>query len=215
MTIIVYRQGMDSKDEWHDKESGQVYQRICAGIGWPSERPGFIAVVGEQKGYRTPSQIYLIAEHEEDTAGELLRKCVEFKSRYGVQAFYGLTSDMSNMHLLSSINKELREQFKPNLLINPAPFAETESISYHINLLLQKLSVNSKTLYLTDNSKLPSYLHEIQSSDVHLAKARDFPAVASLGYVVSALETYPFIDEAKAQKEDEERNFYDPLRPDD
>lgn len=211
MQKIIYKQSRDLKDEYHHKETNRVYQRIFGGIAWPGERPGFVVVVGEVKDYKPPYHAYVIAEFEGELVSELIRRCLELKSECQVSAFYGLIKDESNMHFLSLLNRQASQQHKPTLLIEPAPSSENALINYHINILLSRLSKNNKTLHLSPSSKLPGYLQELQATDLHQAKAKDYPAVAALGFVVSALTVFVPNLNPKPYLIDEERNQFDPL----
>ncbi len=205
---------------YYDDTTDKMFQRIIAGVSWPGERPGFIAVIGEEVAEQPPygehgrkqPDVYLIAECEEESTGELIKRCLELKQKCKVSTFYGYSKYDQNMHFLALLNKRGREENRKQLSIQTAPFSDDDFISYHINVLLERLSVNNKSLHLTENSKLPGYLQELQGGDVHNAKAKDFPAVAALGFAVSALTVYEYKqNNPMALNNDEQNNIYDPF----
>lgn len=199
------------KDEYIHKKSGRRFCHIVAGIGWAGARPGFVVVLGLETNYKLSLHAYLLGEREADSTWELLRSCTELKTDCHVQTFYSNTTDKQNVHILSAFNKKTQEQHKSSLLIEAAPFSQ-DGISYHINLLLHRLDAGNKTLHfsLLPESKLPSYLQEIQSGDVHDAKAKDHPAIAALGFAVSALTDLELLED-NAYEKDELNNRWDPF----
>lgn len=165
--------------------------RIFGGIAWPGidNNPGFAVVVGEDRLPEVGGRIYhchLLAEIEDNDTGQLLRKCAELKARLEVEDFYG-RYDKSNMNFLDFWNRDARDRRIPEFYIYSAIASEDGKIGYHLNILKDRLRPERKTLHLSEQSRLPGYLGKLPISGTATLTDSQYPAVAALGYAVSAL----------------------------
>jgi hypothetical protein len=172
-----------------DFDRNCLYHRIVGGLAFPSHKPGNLVTIAEDL-HEDPAykkrHLHLLAEYEHFDLTKLLRKATEFVGSIDFLNFYGqLTKD--NQRFLTLFNSESRKNHHPGIYLSSAPYTDDDSISFHVNLLRSILTPNSKLLHLGESSKIPSYLQEIQNEDVTSATNSNYPAVAALGYAVSAL----------------------------
>jgi hypothetical protein len=171
-------------------------ERVCQGLAWPSEKPGFVVVLGEaldkdEKGIR---HLYFLEEGQTNDTGQLIRRCLEFKKKFTVSETYGRLHG-PNMRFVELWNRDAGKKGVPTLYISEAPYVSEGTgpevahgfIEYHLNIVKDRLNFQSKTLHLL-GSRLPYHLMEIQEP----AKAKDteHPAAAALCYVVSAMTVW-------------------------
>lgn len=156
-----------------------VYGRIWAGLAWPSAKNGGVVVVAEDK---VGDIIFkrILAECEAGDEVELLKLAHELKTEFKIQRFYGRESK-EHAEYLDYHNKG-------NIRIEEAP-GNSELIFYHIKAILEITSAKRKELHFFDGSELRTYL-SVLPDDVSHIKNSDFPLVAALGYVVTALDRY-------------------------
>ncbi len=199
------------KHEGNEIEIG----RIVGGIGWPGEKPGFAVVVGEDLYPPVGSRVYhcyLLAEVEEQDTGQLMGRCTELAGYYktlGSEAldFYGRYHE-SNIHFLNLWNADARKRGMSEFCLYQAPFSDNGLIGYHINILLDRLRPERKTLHLSlKDSKLAGYLQEIPPNEISSATDVQYPAVTALGYVVSFLTIHePYSGEEEEYQTPQGRN---------
>jgi len=186
------------RHEWkrHD------FRRIFGGLAWPGERPGYAVVVGESRFPAVGTKnyhCYLIAEVEEQNLQSLISWCAELAGIYSVQNFYG-RQHTPCIQYLNVRNSTAREKGLPAFHISYAPYSEEESIEYQLNILMERLSNEYQTLHLHRESKLPGYLTEVPANRISNATESQFPAVAALGYAVSALTIYKPVTKSNRKK---------------
>jgi len=187
------------------RDSQRVYQRVVAGIGWPDAKPGAVCVVGEESGFRPPYQLYLLAEAEEHDAGKFFKICLDLQGKFKISGFYSRLDEV-NCEYLNMSNKQRRESRLSTLFVSSAPFSDTGSLQYHLNIVKDKLRIEQKTLHLGE-SRVAGLLAEIQTGELAEIKDSTNPLVTALCYAVSALtvwEYHPDIGEVDS-------DGYDPL----
>ena len=185
--------GGDGFNFYHESEN-RLYQRIAAGFVPPAERPGAVIVLGEESTWRPPAIVHWLAESREQTLDMLIERALDLQREYKIQDFYGRTSDKGFMNFLSLRNRGAREKRMAEFQINSAPNSNADDISYHINILRNRLSPNNKTLHLGKSKFLPAALKELALDKIATATEREFPVVAALGYAVSALTEWEYIE---------------------
>jgi len=191
---------------FHCEERDLYFQRIVGGICWPGERSGFVCVVGEESYFRPPYQLHLLAEAEEQDTAELIRQCRELQAKWKVQDFYARL-DETTLRYLELTNQQARTHHGKPFQVLAAPFSDG-SIGYHVQVLKDRLQPAQKSLHLGNESKLPSAVLELPVTEVSSAKDTDFPAVAALGYAVSALVVWPPLDEDRPERTDDEYEIF-------
>jgi len=168
----------------------RLYQRVLAGIGWPSAKPGAVCVVGEETGFKAPYQHYLLAEREEADPGEFFKVCVDLEGKFKISGFYSRLDEPS-LEYLSQWNRERRESHLSTLHVSAAPFSDTGSLQYHLSLAKDKLRVHQKTLHLGE-SRVSGLLAEIQTGELVDIKDAEQPLIAALCYAAAALVTWEY-----------------------
>jgi hypothetical protein len=191
---------------FHCEDRDIFFQRIVGGIAWPGERPGFICIVGEESYFRPPYQLHLLAEAEEQDTSELIRQCRELQAKWRVQDFYARLDETILRYLELTNQQAITHHGKPFQVL-AAPFSDG-SIAYHVQLLKDRLKPGQKSLQLGSESKLPSAVLELPVDQVFKAIDEQYPAVAALGYAVSALVVWPPLDEDRADTTDDEYDLF-------
>jgi hypothetical protein len=182
---------------FEDTETGKLYSRIFGGFAWPSEKPGFATVVAEEM-IAHPSQIgktqrlYVLDEYETFEPPRLIEQCTQLQQEYLIQAFYGRTTVPQQMELLTRWNRARRDEHLSELNISSAPHSDDGKIFFHVNLLRMRLDPSTMNLFGIAEKRLSSSLESFQNEDLYKATEVEFPAVASLGYAVAALDSNPF-----------------------
>jgi hypothetical protein len=192
---------------FHCEERGLFFQRIAGGIAWPSERPGFVCVVGEESFFRPPFQLHLLAEAEEQDTSELIRQCRALQAKWRVQDFYARLDETILRYLELTNQQAITHHGKPFQVL-AAPYSDDGSIGYHVQLLKDRLQPAQKSLHLGSESKLPSAVLELPVDQVFKAIDEQYPALAALGYAVSALVVWPPLDEDRPERTDDEYEIF-------
>jgi hypothetical protein len=173
------------------RDTERAYQRVVAGIGWPSAKPGAICIVGEEASYRAPN-LYLLDEVEESDPGEFFRVCLDLEGKFKVSGFYSRLDEV-NLEYLSMWNKQRRESRLSTLSISGAPFSDDGRLQYHLSIAKDKLRVEQKSLHLGE-ARVAGLLTEILTSELADIKDVDNPLIAALAYAVAALVTWKYVE---------------------
>lgn len=194
MSTVIYTKTPLSDELYFHHVGMDVYLgRVVAGIGWPSEKPGGVVVVGEELSLhpRGKHKMYLLAEAEEADTGNLLARCLEFQSDLKVQFFYGAL-DLSTQAFLLHFNRKARKDRKPDLFVSQTPYFQENVIAYHLNVLKDQLRSDNKMLLLNENSCLPGLLGELPIAIASVTD-KDYPLLTALAFAVTALVSMPFV----------------------
>jgi hypothetical protein len=188
MSIVRY----EVKDQFGRKAD---FGRIVCGIGWPAEQPGYAVFIGEEKFPAVGTRVYhahLLTELVDVLdAAELIRKCARLAAEYGVQVVSG-RRHQPMIQLLNVLNAGAHDRHMPELRVVGEPHSENGGlIEFHLNLIRDRLSPNSKTLHGVEGTRLAAHLAECSVDKVHTATDLEYPAIAALGYAVEELALYP------------------------
>ncbi len=169
---------------FHDRRLS--FHRIWGGFAWPGDKPGFAVIVGEtlEKGPGGYGR-HVLAEVESFHANELVAGAIKLKEESGANNFWG-RNDEADTAYLTMYNKRSYESGLPYFDVLSANGPEDDSIVYQVNVLRDCLEPKKKSLFMFAESVLPGYLLELPQN-VHQLTNVQYPAVAALGYVVSAL----------------------------
>ncbi len=192
------------------RDTERAYQRVVAGIGWPSAKPGAICIVGEEASYRAPN-LYLLDEVEESDPGEFFRVCLDLEGKFKVSGFYSRLDEV-NLEYLSMWNKQRRESRLSTLSISGAPFSDDGRLQYHLSIVKDKLRVEQKSLHLGE-ARVAGLLTEIQTSELADIKDVDNPLIAALAYAVAALVTWKYVEPVPEPDSDDYNPLTYGLRP--
>jgi len=149
-------------------------QRIIGGICWPGSKPGFACVLGEVMSHRPPYEYHLLGEVEALTLDSLLQGCLSLQGETFVQEFRGPEGNQEFLNFW--LKKQRASKIRP-----PYFFSEKENFPFQISLLRDALNTKNKSLFLSPESKLPSYLLTLPN-DLSSLKAEYYPAVTALGH---------------------------------
>lgn len=179
--------------KWSEREID--LGRIIGGFSPPGEQAGFLTVVAEEYAWRPrpdgqPIHAHLIAEYTNQDLSRLIQRATEFMTKYCVADFYGNTRNESLLQYIVNFNQRARAlRSKPFRLLE-APFVEGP-LSYHLQILRDRLSPTEKSLHLSRESNLPSILLEFPSDDILKVNETKSPALAALSYAVATLTVRP------------------------
>lgn len=155
------------------------YSEICAGFVWPGEKPGGVVVVGVDD-IMDKKFLRILAEGQTGSAVELLKIAGELKRDFKIQHFYSREN---------KTNAEYIEYHNPdNIRLEEAP-GNTDLIAYHVDEVKRKILKRNKMLFFFKGSLSSRQLVEIPD-DISKTKNKEFPLVAALGYVVTAMERF-------------------------
>ncbi|MFC1888953.1 hypothetical protein ACFL4G_04270 [Thermodesulfobacteriota bacterium] len=179
---------------YQDKEANAEYRRIIGGLAWPGVKPGFAVVVGEDLEEDTELKVHhmrVLAEAEEFDIGDLFSRCLTLRGEWKVGRWYGDPYNRPLMEIFRQLNKPLFERKEPRLYPVQAPHVDDpKSFEFCIQMIKKHLHPSRKALHFGE-SRIKSYLAEFPMEEFTSAGASDYPAIAALGYAVSALSIYP------------------------
>jgi hypothetical protein len=194
VNFIEKKIGLDSKVYLFDPKTGKEYgeRRIIGGLAWPHiEKPGFAVVVAEERFLDMDldaRHIRVLAEVEAAGAADLnrlFRRCLEFQERcLGAVRWFGDTGNLPMMDFLRRFNDEQGEN-KLSLFAGKY-IDDPNGLRAYIGAITELTEPNRKILHFGETAKLPAYLTQFQKEDV-TRSAREFPAIAALGYAVTDL----------------------------
>ena len=174
------------------KTADRFYTRICAGICWPADQPGFAVVIAEEcVTPNLPARQHWLAEAEASTHNDLIRKCVELQSEYCVETWLAIEDPVAD-ELLTIFNQRAFEDRTPSLRVGSPSNVDTRGrIAVQLNVLREALDPRRKSLSLGRESKLPGLLQQLPTlvSDV---RDTDYPGPAALAYAVAELVNQPY-----------------------
>ncbi len=177
-----------------EEKTGNKFQRIVGGFAWPSAvKPGFAVVVGED---REEDELFkkrhyrVLAESENQSPSELIKRCAELSSLYKVYPWYGDTQNRAMMKFFYD------GHYRPHLIGAPL-LDDPNSFESYLLRIREHTKANQKTLHFGQGSRLPTLLMEISPQNISKAAttrtaAQEFPGVAALGYSVTALDLYKY-----------------------
>ncbi len=201
---------LDGHTFYRDTE-GNKFSRVLAGLAWPTSKPGFIIVTGEDY-HEDPDlkvrHLRALAEAEESDTEKLLNKVLDLRERYCVERVMGDLSNESMAELLYDFNKHL-DGASP-LTLYDASFPD--DLYYNVSLIMGVTRFNRKTLHIDQCNTLRGHLSSITLEDAQQGRAGEHPAVMAIGSVVSYVNTHPrdpVKDRIKQIPREDER--YDPL----
>jgi len=114
--IIDKRASDEPETYFVDELTGHEYRRIIGGFGWPSWKPGFVVVIGEDKKIDEVLGKHhhrIMKEIEVQNASDLIRRAYEAGKKYKVEIFYGDVFKRPMMEFLSGSGDKFRLDAAP------------------------------------------------------------------------------------------------------
>lgn len=193
----VYRE-LNAEIFYQDRDTGARYRRLTGGIAWPGTKPGFAVILAEDRKHDldvNAHHVRLLAETEEVSIERLLDWCArhELNSPEVYWTWHGNVTNKPAMQWVYRLNDKYHSQGRQQCFaMVPAPYTDNpRGFEFFVNILRERLERWRKTLHLGEKSKLPGYLLELSSEEIMKATSEDYPAIAALGYAVSALTIWP------------------------
>ena len=176
-------------------------QTVC-GLGWPSEKPGALVVVGEELAahpYR-PGLHVLLAEERQDIT-ELLRLHLEAKHNLKFEETFTDRSNGPAMRFLAQFNHFEQGKSGKQISVRNAPFFDEDgSIFSQLATVKLLIATGDKRLHFSDHPRIAAALGEVEAEKLHALKSGDAQLLAALGYAVAYLQGYPFQVELPKKK---------------
>jgi hypothetical protein len=182
---IKARGGSDIK-KLVDTDTGKVFRRIIAGLGWPyAERPGFVVALGEdfEQDYslpHSPRHYRVLAEHETSDLEELQRACHKLRDDFRLNVILGNPENP-----VYEVWRRNREDAPMVNIVLPADFEKID-----LNLVAQLVRRNTegrKTLHFGE-SKLPAYLTRFVAERMKNETLEQFPPMMAFGFTLAEME---------------------------
>lgn len=178
---------------YEEQDTGRVYRRITAGMGWPyMERPGFIVVIGEENErdhslIGSPRHLRVLDEAESHDLEVLYRSAGKFADDYGVDAIRCDCKDPSQLMW----RKIPRADEVPVRTLS-TPYWEKLSLRF-VAQAIQKHTKLQKSLHFGEKSKLPGCLDEISTEQIEELQLTRYPAITALAIALAELELGSYI----------------------
>jgi len=178
-----------------DEEREIYYSRIVGGLVWPSENPGAVVAVGQADVWRPPRPVYVL-EFEENTIGDLIRRCSYLASQFHVADFYG-KPDQTCLRYIDQYNSEARQKRMKMFNFQSAPSIDLP-MDFHFNILRDRLTPGKKSIHFPEGSQLKGQLLAVPENQL-IEKDTHYPLVSALAYCVAALVESESIGEGRRQ----------------
>ena len=181
-----------------NRKTKDRFSRILGGLAWPGKNPGFAIVVGESYEIDKTLQkrhYHILAEYESQSVGDLIRRCAEFRVNLCASPFYGDDEKRWAMDIL--------RKSRIGLYITAAPYHDDPTAFEGYLLTIRELTHPvKKRLHFGSKSHLPALLAALSANDI-VATAKvafeQHPAIAALGYAVTALEFFAYSPNEQAE----------------
>lgn len=179
---------------WLNPETGAEYARVAAGVQFPGKKPGFACVLGETEirdSAGLSRYYHLLAEIEEAGLQTFIERVYELTQIFSIVDVYGDPNDRTAQEFLYAFNRELQERRQRGFYLSRPPLLGEKGQFEHLcQVIFKHVRAGKKTLHFGPASKLPAYLLEFGQEQIRSGKPDDFPAIAALGYVLTALDTW-------------------------
>jgi hypothetical protein len=181
---------IDQSYHYQDTDDNK-FSRVLAGFAWPTSKPGFVVVAGEDY-YASDEQsnvryLRVLVEFETSDLERLFRRCLDLRERFQVERIIGDMDNEPMMELLYNFNRSLDGGRR--LTISDCAFCD--DLAYHIQLIKAVTRFNDKSLHIGSCNALRGHLSSITLEDASLGSARDYPAVMALGYLTAYVKNHP------------------------
>lgn len=184
-------------------DGGEVQiTRVIAGLAWPGERPGFLAVIGEgkQKGM-SDSLCFLLHEYEDMDSKQLIKKTTDARVRYGIDTVYAREDPYLQVY-----NQEASRRGQSLLYVSEPPNIESAGhmgahIHFHLKTVKARLEPGQKSLSIPRTSRLPGYLTEVSARGIVNATDVTNPAAGAIAYSISAVDVWRYDPAEQAEVE--------------
>ena len=163
--------------EFTHTELKKQCRAVYGGVAWPGKRPGFVVILAiicpqDSKDW----EIYLLDEYESFNMRELIQQCGLMDTKYEPDMWVGDTTNDSAEEFMYEMRDDSDFYLSETDLTEMEPF-----YPYVLGKLKELLNPKHRRLFLK-NSKLLSYLGEIEPEEVAKLERGDFPALEALIY---------------------------------
>jgi hypothetical protein len=191
---------------------------IWGAVAWPGKRPGCAVVLGmDRKEHLGNHDIYLLDEFESFDLRKLVRQCGALDLKYSPDRWIGQWDNDAASGFISEMNREYAQRnecrsavHRRKFSLRPTAIVEMEHIYPFILPQIKALvDPNRRRLFLGE-SKVATYLGDIEESEIAEMALGEFPTVEALAFGV--IEMRAWVErENRAQYIPPRRQDYSPL----
>ena len=176
----------------------EEYLCLAGGFAWPGLKPGYAVVVAVQQTEDEGAPLFkTIAEVEEYDVETLLQKTWELYLMYGVNcitipwSWYG-DPETGLSPFMDRFTRKLLDtgEERPFFLVPPPQYREPDAFGAYCRTVYSLLRPERKQLILGVCTRLRAQLNEMGNLAAVTGNVEEYPAIAALGYVLSAMITY-------------------------
>lgn len=177
-----------------DKQADRLYRQVAGGLAWPQgAKAGFLIVVGEESRPELESGqrvLWVLAEQEAASLADIYRHYRELSEKYLLREWYGDPGNRAMMQLFRQQGREVQGEKLLPLVVLGAPYHDDpQGLTFYVQTVNELVKSSKKLLFFGEHSKLPGNFLNLTPEDFQ-GKATDYPAIAALGYAVTALRVY-------------------------
>ena len=200
-TTAEFMKTVELGQEFELKELRKLCQAVWGGVCWPDKREGFAVVVGmDQQRHLDSYDIYLLDECKSDDTYQLVRQCGVLNYKYCPDRWIGENKNDAASQFIQEMNNEYeqikrtsRHDFtvhKRQFSIEPTLMLEMKKLYPYILAEIKRLLDEKHRLLELKNSKILSYLREIEEGETATLELGEYPAIEALAFVVIEMRKY-------------------------
>ncbi len=162
---------------------------IFGGVAFPNERPGFVVVVAMSKDeYPGVQGIAVLDEFESHSMREIVRQCGVLDLQYAPAMWIGDSKNDAARRFIGEMNEDLKssdgyKNHRRFSLTSTSLLDMEQPYPYFLDTLKELMNPERRKLYLKD-SKVISYLTEIESGEIAGLQWGTYPAIEALAFAV-------------------------------
>ena len=184
----------------------QHFRAVWGGVSFPGRRPGFAVVLG--MGHEKVCgrySMYLLADYESFDMRQLIRQCGALDLKYGVSLsrsyrrgdsgrWVGDYKNDAASRFIEEMNAEQHRdgsvEGRETVNLTPTSMLEMENLySFILPEIKDLLTAERRQLYLKD-SKIVSYLSEIENEQISELQPGAYPAIEALAFAVIEMRSH-------------------------
>ena len=168
---------------------------VWGGVAWPGKRPGFVVVLAmDIKPHFKSHDIFLLDEFESFDTRELVRQLGAMDIKYGIMnskiyiqdsmdRWIGDYMNEAASRFILTMNKEHKRTNCQMSLSSTMMLEMLNLYSFILPQIKELLMPERRQLFIKD-SKIISYLSEIEETEINDFKLGEYPAIEAIGFTV-------------------------------
>ena len=157
---------------------------VCGGVSWPGKRPGFAAIIAMDRTRHIDNyDVCVLDEFESFDIRELVRQCNVLDFKYLPEYWIGDWKNDAVQQFMQEIQGENRTHDR-QLSLSWTPMLDMEQLYPYILAEIRKLLAGDHRQLLLKDSRVRSYLSEIEGSEIAELERGAYPAIEALAFAV-------------------------------